>query len=134
MTDMPDKYCVTQKDGSCLSNDPRCMHQARKPMTPHYRAQKFLMDQGLWSEEAESKLTAEISLAQEEAIKKHHFIEKCCDACFLTGFEKAIEKAAKVAESYLMIGSTMNPQFPQIAKNTADQIRALKIETNKMED
>ena len=35
----------------------------------------------------------------------------------------AYESCAKIAESYLMIGAQMNPQFPQIAKNLAEQIR-----------
>ena len=26
----PDKYCVTQPDGDCISTDPRCMHQQKK--------------------------------------------------------------------------------------------------------
>lgn len=25
--DEPDKYCITEADGSCISTDPRCMHQ-----------------------------------------------------------------------------------------------------------
>lgn len=27
----PDKHCVTHPDGECISTDPRCMHQVRKP-------------------------------------------------------------------------------------------------------
>lgn len=48
------------------------------------------------------------------------------DRAYENGFTDAREAAANVAESYLMIGAQMNPQFPQIARNVGEQIRALQ--------
>ena len=30
----PDKYCITVEDGSCVSNDPRCMHNTAPQAAP----------------------------------------------------------------------------------------------------
>jgi len=33
---VPDSYCITQPDGSCISEDPRCMHQPFLPRATSY--------------------------------------------------------------------------------------------------
>ena len=54
-------------------------------------------------------------------------VAKIVEDAYQKGAEDMRIAAAKVAESYLMIGYKMNPQFPQIAKNTAEQIRSLPL-------
>lgn len=67
--------------------------------------------------------------AVREAIKHHHFTEKCCDACFDSGKEKgfadAQEECARIAERHPCLERCSHGH--RIPEEIAERIRGLKI-------
>lgn len=68
------------------------------------------------------RITSHLEEAVREAIEHHHFIEKCCDACFDSGkengFALAREKAARIVDKAIS-----GEEMP--AEGVAERIRAM---------
>lgn len=105
-------------------------------MTNHERAEKIANEIVLesrqdrfskatvWETHLISFIASHLDDAMREAIKHHHFTEKCCDACFDSGRDKgfaaARDKAAAIANNFIIADGDHGTEI-------AERIRAMEV-------